>query len=191
LVIRVDDVFQAHLNLPRKAGRSALYFWMMENRREFAEHVGGRPSWSALALAFGKFGLLDRNRKLPTGITCRQTWWRVRKDAARLHGGGKPESEALAVAEQPAELIGKRAKQRARDAARKADKMARANAWPMRKADPGVWPEGVRPAEPPAGVRVVETVADTADPSVQAQIDEVLRKMDDNPRWFILSPHRP
>jgi hypothetical protein len=172
---RVDDVFQAYLSLPRKAGRSALYFWMMENRREFSEYVGGgRPSWSALALAFGKFGILDRNRKLPTGVTCRQTWWRVRKDAARLHGGGEPESEALAVAEQPDELVGKRAKRRARDAARKAERQARANTWPMRRAPPGEWPEGVRPAELPAGVRVLEPEPAPVRPEVQAQIDEVL-----------------
>jgi hypothetical protein len=140
LVVSVDDVFQAHLNLPRKAGRSALYFWMMENRREFAEYVGGgRPSWSALALAFGKFGLLDRNRKLPTGVTCRQTWWRVRKDAARLHGDGVAESDAMAIAAQPDGLIGRRAKRRMRATERAAEKQARTNT-AVKLAAPREWP---------------------------------------------------
>ena len=69
-MIGVSELIEAAEGLPRIAGRSALYRWMMLNREEFERQlVGGRPDWSALATAFGRFGLLDRNRHLPTGQT--------------------------------------------------------------------------------------------------------------------------
>jgi hypothetical protein len=47
LAISVSDLLQAYEALPRKAGRSAFYRWMMENRTEFSEHVARRANWSA------------------------------------------------------------------------------------------------------------------------------------------------
>jgi hypothetical protein len=170
LAISVSDLIQAYEALPRKAGRSALYRWMMEIRHEFAQHVGSRANWSALALAFGRFGLLDRNRKLPTGVTCRQTWWRVRRDAARLHGGGS-ESAALAVGEQPDGLVGKRAKRRTRDATRTAERHVRAKA----AAKLAV------PREPPASVRVIEQPS--AKPDQTTDMADFLAKMDRGREW--------
>jgi hypothetical protein len=172
LAISVSDLLQAYEALPRKAGRSAFSRWMMENRHEFSEHVARRANWSALALAFGRFGLLDRNRKMPIGVTCRQTWWRVRKDAARLYGDGRSESEALGVAEQPDGLFGRRAKRRARDAARKAERHARANAAAKLAA----------PREPPASVRVVEQPS--AKPVQTDDMADFLVKMDKGYEWI-------
>jgi hypothetical protein len=52
-------------------------------------------------------------------------------------------------------------RRRARDAARKAERTARANATvPMRMAAPGEWPEGVRPVEPPTPAPAAATALD-------------------------------
>ena len=118
-MIGVREVMEAAEGLPRMAGRSALYRWMMTNREELArELLGARPDWSALALVLGRHGLLDRNRHMPTGAVARMTWWRVRKDAERLHGAGVSEIDALSIAPQPEHLVDRRTKRRVRTTAK-------------------------------------------------------------------------
>src|ERR1700674_4529651 len=93
-MVSVDEVMAAAEGLPRKAGRSAVYRWMMLNRDEFARQLGvrrdgkARPDWNALALSLGRFGLLNRDGELPTAANVRLTWWRVRRNAGLLAQGG-------------------------------------------------------------------------------------------------------
>ena len=174
-MISVREMMEAAEGLPRMAGRSSLYRWMMANREELGrELLGARPDWSALALVFGRHGLLDRNRHMPTGQTARMTWWRVRQDAAKLHGAGVSESDALSIAPQPEHLVDRRTKRRVKAAAK--------------KLRPNTAAKRAEPREPPPGVREVQPPASQG---AEDQIANAMRQLDKGKSWISSPVRRP
>jgi hypothetical protein len=168
-MVSVDEVMAAAEGLPRMAGRSAVYRWMMLNRKEFARQLGvgrdgkARPDWNALALSLGRFGLLNRDGKLPTAANVRLTWWRVRRDAGLLAQGGVAAADALVIASQPDGPVDRRPRRG------KAEAVSRL---PRREPSPPA-----APSEVVAGVREIESpkstgpvVRPTFDP--EASLDE-------------------
>ena len=79
--------------IARPKTRSALFWWLFENRVAIAQRAQGRKlDWDELCTTFGEHGLTDIDGKPPTVRTARMTWWRVRKEYARI--------EALCAAER-------------------------------------------------------------------------------------------
>jgi hypothetical protein len=78
--VPTDRIMEAALS-----NRSELYRWMVRNFRELDDTISnaGRPNWQALAETFGSLGLTDFTGKAPTKEGARQTWWKVKKAAAK------------------------------------------------------------------------------------------------------------
>ena len=73
--------------------RSPLFEWLMTHHDAMVASSGGRRiEWSRLCADFAKEGLTDADGKPVKPATARMTWWRVRKERARL--------EALRAAER-------------------------------------------------------------------------------------------
>ncbi len=81
--------------IERPYGRSLLFEWLFLHHDEvIAAAAGRRLEWSRLCAEFAKAGLTGADGKPVNATTARMTWWRVRKEYARI--------EALRAAE-PAE----------------------------------------------------------------------------------------
>jgi hypothetical protein len=91
--------------MARSPRRSSLFWWLFDNYDDLVEAKGlsalGFP-WKSMCRVFAELGLTLAGSAPITPERARQTWWRVRKEKARLR-----EAEAKAEAE--------RAFQRARD----------------------------------------------------------------------------
>ena len=73
--------------------RSPLFEWLMTHHDAMVASSGGRRiEWSRLCADFAKEGLTDADGKPVKPATARMTWWRVRKERARI--------EALRAAER-------------------------------------------------------------------------------------------
>ena len=77
----------------RPKTRSSLFWWLFDNHAAIAQRAEGRRlDWTELCTTFRDHGLTDLDGKAPTVRTARMTWWRVRKEHARV--------EALRAAER-------------------------------------------------------------------------------------------
>ena len=100
--------------IARPKTRSSLFWWLFDNHAAIAQRAEGRRfDWTELCTTFRDQGLTDLDGKAPTVRTARMTWWRVRKEHARIEalraaeraererlGGGEPASgHALAIPE--------------------------------------------------------------------------------------------
>ena len=80
-------------SIARPKTRSSLFWWLFDNHAAIAQRAEGRRlDWTELCTTFGDHGLTDLDGKAPTVRTARMTWWRVRKEHARV--------EALRAAER-------------------------------------------------------------------------------------------
>ena len=80
-------------SIARPKTRSSLFWWLFDNHAEIAQRAEGRRlDWTELCTTFHDHGLTDLDGKAPTVRTARMTWWRVRKEHARV--------EALRAAER-------------------------------------------------------------------------------------------
>ena len=79
--------------IARPKTRSSLFWWLFDNHAAIAQRAEGRRfDWTELCTTFRDQGLTDLDGKAPTVRTARMTWWRVRKEHARI--------EALRAAER-------------------------------------------------------------------------------------------
>src|SRR5208337_2429000 len=79
--------------IARPKTRSSLFWWLFDNHSAIAQRAEGRRfDWTELCTTFRDQGLTDLDGKAPTVRTARMTWWRVRKEHARI--------EALRAAER-------------------------------------------------------------------------------------------
>ncbi|HKI16144.1 MAG TPA: hypothetical protein VKA12_14275 [Roseiarcus sp.] len=79
--------------IARPKTRSSLFWWLFDNHAAIAQRAEGRRfDWTELCTTFRDHGLTDLYGKAPTVRTARMTWWRVRKEHARI--------EALRAAER-------------------------------------------------------------------------------------------
>ena len=73
--------------------RSKLFEWLLAHHDEMvAASAGRRVEWRRLCAEFAKEGLTDLDGNPANARTARMTWWRVRKEKARI--------DALRVAER-------------------------------------------------------------------------------------------
>ena len=80
-------------SIARPKTRSSLFWWLFDNHAAIAQRAEGRRlDWTELCTTFCDHGLTDLDGKAPTVRTARMTWWRVRKEHARV--------EALRAAER-------------------------------------------------------------------------------------------
>jgi hypothetical protein len=71
--------------IERPKTRSALFWWLYDNHdRVLHAANGARISWRELCSSFADQGITDRDGKAPSIGTARLTWWRVRKERARM-----------------------------------------------------------------------------------------------------------
>jgi hypothetical protein len=79
--------------IARPKTRSSLFWWLFDNHAAIAQRAEGRRfDWTELCTTFRDQGPTDLDGKAPTVRTARMTWWRVRKEHARI--------EALRAAER-------------------------------------------------------------------------------------------
>jgi hypothetical protein len=65
--------------------RSKLFEWLLAHHDEMvAASAGRRVEWRRLCAEFAKEGLTDGEGNLAKARTARMTWWRVRKEKARI-----------------------------------------------------------------------------------------------------------
>jgi len=67
--------------------RSSLFWWLLEHHDDLVEAEGEAGlglRWKELCVEFAQLGLSDVNGKAATEQTAQKTWWRVRKERARL-----------------------------------------------------------------------------------------------------------
>ena len=65
--------------------RSKLFEWLLAHHDEMMVASGGRRvEWRRLCAEFAKEGLTDGQGNPPNARTARMTWWRVRKEKARI-----------------------------------------------------------------------------------------------------------
>ena len=65
--------------------RSKLFEWLLAHHDEMVAASGGRRvEWRRLCAGFAKEGLTDGLGNLANARTARMTWWRVRKEKARI-----------------------------------------------------------------------------------------------------------
>jgi hypothetical protein len=65
--------------------RSRLFEWLIEHHDEMVVASGGRRmEWRRLCADFAQAGLTDADGNAVTARTARMTWWRVRKERARI-----------------------------------------------------------------------------------------------------------
>jgi hypothetical protein len=85
-------------SIARPATRSSLFWWLLDNHAAILESASGRKlDWRRLCTNFRDQGLTDLEGKPPTLRTARMTWWRVRKEHARIETQ-RAERERLAAA---------------------------------------------------------------------------------------------
>lgn len=66
-------------------GRSPLYRWMRQHHDALAAAFAETPpAWEPLAAELAAVGLTDADGKPPPAAGARQTWYRVRRDVARV-----------------------------------------------------------------------------------------------------------
>jgi len=79
------DTLQAAV---RRAGfdtrRSDLWRYMREKRSWFAQMRSEGATWPAIGAAVRELGIKDRDGKLPTDETVRQTWAKIEKEPRRV-----------------------------------------------------------------------------------------------------------
>ncbi len=89
-------------SIARPKTRSSLFWWLFDNHAEIAQRAEGRRlDWTELCTTFRDHGLTDLYGKAPTVRTARMTWWRVRKEHARvesLRAAERAERERRAAA---------------------------------------------------------------------------------------------
>jgi len=73
--------------IEQSADRSSLFHWMVEHHDELLAKAKGRKMrWVELSVTFGRLGLTNQQGEIATERTARETWYRARKEVARLHG---------------------------------------------------------------------------------------------------------
>jgi hypothetical protein len=79
--------------------RSKLFEWLLAHHDEMVAASGGRRvEWRRLCAGFAKEGLTDGLGNLANARTARMTWWRVRKEKARIDALRAAERERRAAA---------------------------------------------------------------------------------------------
>ena len=74
------------IQIEQSADRSSLFHWMVEHHDELLAKAKGRKlRWVELCVTFGKLGLTNQQGEIATERTARETWYRARKEVARLH----------------------------------------------------------------------------------------------------------
>ena len=69
----------------QSADRSSLFHWMVEHHNELLANAKGRKmNWVELCVSFGTLGLTNQQGEIATERTARETWYRARKEVARL-----------------------------------------------------------------------------------------------------------
>jgi hypothetical protein len=72
-------------SMARPKTRSSLFWWLFDNHAAIAQRAEGRRlDWTELCTTFRDHELTDLDGKAPTVDTARMTWWRVRKEYARV-----------------------------------------------------------------------------------------------------------
>ena len=65
--------------------RSTLFYWMLEQHDALIARAKGRKMrWSELCVTFEQLGLTNQQGETANELTARITWYRVRKEVARL-----------------------------------------------------------------------------------------------------------
>jgi hypothetical protein len=71
--------------IARPNTRSSLFWWLFEHHDAVTQSAEGRRlDWKGLRATFEVQGLTDLDGKPATMRTARMTWWRVRKEKARI-----------------------------------------------------------------------------------------------------------
>lgn len=71
--------------LGQSADRSTLFHWMVDHHNELLANAKGRKmNWVELCVSFGTLGLTNQQGEIATERTARETWYRARKEVARL-----------------------------------------------------------------------------------------------------------
>jgi hypothetical protein len=71
--------------IARPNTRSSLFWWLFEHHDAVMQSAEGRRlDWKGLRATFESEGLTDLDGKPATMRTARMTWWRVRKEKARI-----------------------------------------------------------------------------------------------------------
>jgi hypothetical protein len=95
-----QEIFE---QIARPKVRSTLFWWLLENHDEITKQAaksGVGLRWTELCSQFTKLGLTDQAGNPITRQTAIKTWWRVRKEKARLDSlvaAAKAESAARAA----------------------------------------------------------------------------------------------
>lgn len=64
--------------------RSRLFWWLVDNASEFLdEAANGRIGWEPHLRRFERLQITDTSGKIPTAVTARKTWYRVRQYLAK------------------------------------------------------------------------------------------------------------
>jgi hypothetical protein len=90
--------------LAKPDSRSTIFWWLLENYDKFIVAAAGRPiRWKIVAAQLADMGLSDITGKPGTPKCVRLTWYRVRKEKARLSAlAAKNAPPQAGVAQQPA-----------------------------------------------------------------------------------------
>lgn len=89
---RDDELSRIAETIRHSGGRSPLYRWLKPRHDAFAAllaETGGRPDWQALAGVFASMGVMGGNGQPVSPEAARHTWWRVRRDVARMRARQK------------------------------------------------------------------------------------------------------
>jgi hypothetical protein len=72
--------------IARPNTRSSLFWWMLEHHDGVMQSAEGRrQDWKGLCATFQSQGLTDLDGNPANARTARMTWWRVRKEKARIN----------------------------------------------------------------------------------------------------------
>jgi hypothetical protein len=81
----IPDAEAILAKIERPYERSPLFEWLFAHHDEVITAAAGRRlEWSELCDLFAKEGLTDAHGKQVNARTARMTWWRVRKEHARI-----------------------------------------------------------------------------------------------------------
>ena len=81
-MVRTQAVLE---RIARPNTRSSLFWWLLEHHDAVVQSAEGRrQDWKGLCATFESEGLTDLDGNPANARTARMTWWRVRKEKARI-----------------------------------------------------------------------------------------------------------
>lgn len=104
-VSRNDQVRRVLEKIAKPSNRSALFWWLLEHHDEVVQAAaGGRMDWKMICKEVGAMGLTNVAGGQVSEATARKTWFRVRREKARLEEMRRAAEAAKQAAEEASRL---------------------------------------------------------------------------------------